>query len=340
MKWFFVVFNNSPSSALPNAQEQVNEQSNASSNLPNSEQGVVENENSNNIPTQDIPIQNEVPVTIANDVPLEANSPKSQPEINEQTALPSFPSDTLNDLLPPTNVQHVQPVNPTIQPVAVSNPYPQSPISSNPVSPFQPNQPANGYYPGSFAGSQASFPAPNYSNNPYLQGLLPGGGNQQASVPVQPPPQNAIPAISPPQNAVPLPPAVVIPPQNAVPVPHPPQNAVHVPPQNLPNIPANSPTISNNNPFIQNQVPPQNQASGVSNNNPYLQNLNPSAIPSQNPQVGGVTNQNSNPFFPSVPISQAPTQSYPTPCTNIPSNTQYFNPSQGTTFQPVATSKS
>lgn len=146
----------------------------------------------------------------------------------------------------------------------------------------------NNFYPAVVAPQQnpfASFPVPNYSNNPYLQGLLPGGGNQ--------PQNNVNNLLPPPQNAVPLPPAAVSPqiPQNPAP---------------LPQAPAGVPL----------------PAPGA-NNNPYLQNLNPQNVQSNQP-------------FPSIPVAAAQppqiTQSYPTPCTNLPGST--YQNAIPTSYQP------
>lgn len=289
-------------------------------------------DNSNNIIPQNPQPVDSVPVSIVpiNFVPV--------------NSVPSFQN--------PPNVQFGSAIDP-VSPTNVPNNNINAPVLQQPFGsafyPVPPSNNINGPAPQQqFGSSQASFPAPNFSNNPYLQGLIPGGSNPnvQPSIPpqnTQNPPSNVVP----PQNAVPLPP-VALPPQNA-------QTPVPVVPPNV---------QINNNPYLQNPsnvppsssyVPPQNSVvpapagSSVNlSNNPYLQNLGPNNVSPSKPS-GEAGNQNSNAFFPSIPASsavpQTPTQSYPTPCTNIPSSqfpvqgTTYAVPAsqfvtQGTTYQP------
>lgn len=312
-------------------------------------------------------------------IPSEGNSPSAQSEntVQGSTTAPAAVS-TLENIQPGSTllpfVPSAQPVVPDDSNNRASNGFPQNPVPVSPVPSFPNAQQGSNFYPvppsttapvpqNSFLGSQASFPSPNYNNNPYLQGLVPSGSNSNVqSQGFQPvPPQNLIPPqnVAPPQNFIPVPPQNVAPPQNLVPVP--PQNAVPVPPLNTQNpvpvppqvavplppvavsppnspLPIQPPSISNNNPVS----PPQGAQIPVApplnlNNNPYLQNLNPGVAP-QNPTQVEVSSQNSNSFFPSVPISsvpQTPTQNYPTPCTNFPNAVPSSQvPVQGTTYQP------
>lgn len=217
-------------------------------------------------------------------------------------------------------------------------PVPPQPVPGNPVQ---------------LSGNQASFPAPNYSNNPYLQGL---GGSALPSVGA--PPQQVLPAVPTAgpsvgnQNNVAVPSAVpAVVPSTFVPPP----NSVQVSPSPLPNNPvfvsvappqaSSSPTTLNinNNPYLQggssSTVQPSTSSVNVaqsSNGQPQPTLLPPSPIVPQQPSSSSVPPANlNNPYLQGVSSTNQPSL---VPSNNVQPQPSPFPPSSVVPQQPSSSS--